>query len=132
MQQCGEQFVDHNELTKNMNEIVWECIFQHCSNPKILRDSAYWMKRLLIKERHRQYVDTYANVIYKLGDRKNAIAWEQDALAAARRSAEHSGVTQNEDTMTFAANLGKMKTGEPTWEDKLPVPADLPNTRIYI
>ena len=58
MQQCGEQFIDHNELEKDMNDVVWDCVFSHCNDKRILGEAAQWMKRLLDHERRLRRVWT--------------------------------------------------------------------------
>jgi hypothetical protein len=118
MQQCGEQFIDHNYLDKDINDIVYTCVFGHCDDKRILAEAADWMRQLLVKERSRASVDTYANLLYKLGNTKEAIEQEKDALAAAQRlsAANPNSKGAREDVSDFTDKLQKMEAGKPTWE----------------
>jgi tetratricopeptide (TPR) repeat protein len=49
------------------------------------------------------YLDTYANLLYKLGRTEEALRYEEKAFALA----------PNDKDITD--NLSKMKKGEPTW-----------------
>ncbi len=48
-------------------------------------------------------IDTYANLLYKLGRKDDAINWEQKALSLSPGDPD------------FTTALSKMKRGEPTW-----------------
>ena len=51
------------------------------------------------------YIDTYANLLYKLGKKDEAITWEQKALDLAPEGEKKS----------YEETLDKMKKGEKTW-----------------
>lgn len=53
------------------------------------------------------YIDTYANLLYKVGRTAEAIAWEEKAV---RLSPRDSFLWEDHTSM-----LAKMKRGEPTW-----------------
>jgi hypothetical protein len=48
-------------------------------------------------------MDTYANLLHKLGRTPEAIVWEQKGMALAS------------DKESFQKNIAKMKKGEKTW-----------------
>jgi hypothetical protein len=51
------------------------------------------------------FLDTYANLLYKLGKKNEAIAWQQKAVDASSEN-ERPG---------YQTTLDKMKKGEKTW-----------------
>jgi hypothetical protein len=50
-------------------------------------------------------MDTYANILYKLGRKDEALEWENKAMSAASEN----------DKKTYQETIDKMKTGEKTW-----------------
>ena len=61
-------------------------------------------------------VDTYANLLYKLGQKEEAITKEEEAL---RFAAE-------KDIKGFTETLLKMKAGEKTWSENIePIGSDV-------
>jgi hypothetical protein len=68
-----------------------------------LNKALSWSKRAVILEPAPDYIDTYANILYKLGRKELAIQWEEIAGKLA-------GLYKPIQTC-----LEKMKKGEPTW-----------------
>lgn len=86
-----------------LNAIAWE-IFLHSKSRKELNKALDWSKASLDdKNQLNRGMDTYANLLYKLGRKKEAIEFEQKALDLEPNDRE----TQ--------ATLAKMKKGEKTW-----------------
>jgi thioredoxin-related protein len=56
------------------------------------------------------YIDTYANLLYKVGETPEALKWQEMAVAKGRELGIDKGVLK-----AIEANLEKMKKGEPTW-----------------
>ncbi len=54
------------------------------------------------------HMDTYANLLYKAGKVKEAIAWQEKALGIAKK-------TQSIYIENLEKNLTRMKSGVPTW-----------------
>ena len=52
------------------------------------------------------FMDTYANILYKMGKKDDAIAWEQKAIEAAGPQAKYQ----------YENMLAKMQKGEKTWD----------------
>lgn len=88
-----------------VNNMVYETIFLHNDNRSALKKAITWMK--IISEGHPYdavYLDTYANLLYKNGDVKNAVSLEEKACALDTNEKE------------IVDNLKKMKNGQPTWQ----------------
>jgi hypothetical protein len=51
------------------------------------------------------YLDTYANLLYKLGDTQKALSLEARAFSMNARNSKE-----------ITTNMEKMKRGEPTWD----------------
>jgi thiol-disulfide isomerase/thioredoxin len=86
-----------------LNNIAWS-VFQNCSDMSCVSDILDWSKRLKDNS-EAGYVDTYANILYKLGKKDDAIALETKAMSLAGDS----------DKASFQETINKMKNGEKTW-----------------
>jgi D-mannonate dehydratase len=89
----------------------------HTSSSKILSAAQKAMSNVLKNNFNPIYVDTYANLLYKLGERNEALTWENKAIET---SIKNNGDPR--DLNDFKANLAKMQQGKPTWEDSTAVP----------
>lgn len=89
-----------------LNELAWN-IFTHSSDKKQLEAATNWSKAsVTLSEKDpnlNQYIDTYANLLYKTGNKTAAIAQEEKALQLS---------TSEQDKGSMAATLEKMKKGE--------------------
>lgn len=56
------------------------------------------------------YLDTYANLLYKIGETQEALKWQELAVIKSKEFKIGKG-----DIEDFEGNLEKMKKGEPTW-----------------
>jgi len=96
-----------NRISESLNNIAWE-VFRKVSDKKALQDALVWSTRSLeLSPNNAAWLDTYANLLYKLGQKEEAIAKQEEALRYANTS-EQKGLTQN---------LMKMKAGEKTWKN---------------
>lgn len=86
-----------------LNSIAWS-VFQNCSDMSCVTDILDWSKRLR-DNNEPGFVDTYANILYKLGKKDDAIALETKAMERAGDS----------DKATYRETIEKMKKGEKTW-----------------
>ncbi len=86
-----------------LNDCAWT-FFQHSTDKKYLGIAVSWCKKVLEKD-HADGVtmDTYANLLYKMGKRVEAISIEQKAVALIPDDKESQD------------NLEKIKKGIPTW-----------------
>ncbi|SEM38737.1 hypothetical protein SAMN04488505_104244 [Chitinophaga rupis] len=90
-----------------LNNMIYYMIFRHSSDKVVLNKSVEWMKLLIKGEPdNAAYMDTYANLLYKLGRKQEALAWERKSLSLD---------PHNRETL-FAWE--KMKRDEPTWPSK--------------
>jgi thioredoxin-related protein len=90
----------------NLDNDCWH-IFQYSSDHHELTRALYWMEALIQHKKDAAEsaadVDTYANLLYKLGKNKEALVWEEKA----RQLDVSDAQVQNA--------LNKMKAGLPTW-----------------
>jgi len=98
-----------------LNRVAWE-IFLRSTDKKLINTSLQWME-MIMKRLHNKppstkaaMTDTYASLLYKSGKTKEAIDWEEKALAIAI-----SEVRSEPFIDDFKARLEQMKKGEPTW-----------------
>ncbi|MFD0792052.1 sugar-binding domain-containing protein [Mucilaginibacter litoreus] len=87
------------------NDWAW-AVFQNSDNQKYLEQALSWSKKSLQQSAEADkagVMDTYANLLYKLGKKQEALEWEAKALAASNGNAE------------IKANYEKMQKGEKTW-----------------
>jgi hypothetical protein len=102
-----------------MFDDVWELnvqawnIFLHCTDKKVLRKGLEWSDlsiRLTNESKdgsNVQYLDTKANLLYKLGMSIDAIALEKHIVDDVCRT--------ESEAHEYMVTLSKMKTGQPTW-----------------
>lgn len=81
-------------------------VFQNVNDKKMLASALSWSKYTLETEVNHNNLDTYANILYKLGRKDEAISAEEKALNLAPNRAK--GEVQ--------VILDKMKKGESTWK----------------
>ena len=99
----------------NLNEAAWS-IFLKCSEPEVLQQALSWSQRTITNRNdviNANYVDTYANLLYKASHIDEAIIWEQKAYSLA--SAQQN-MSQSEN---FSKTILRMKNGEKIWESPL-------------
>jgi len=91
----------------DLNESAW-AVFQVSHEKKLLVKALHWSHRSIAgyPDCDWEFLDTYANLLYKVGNTKEAIEWEARAIALAK--VPH----QKED---FQRSLEKMKAGQKTW-----------------
>jgi thioredoxin-related protein len=92
------------QKTNEINEIGWSA-FLHVRDKKILTEVVgYIQEEAKRNSKHYMLLDTYANLLYKLGKNEEAIAWEQKAI----------GVAHERSVKEYKKTLEQMKRGEPT------------------
>jgi hypothetical protein len=89
----------------HINNMSWP-VFLHITDAKILTTAVNTMKYSVehFDRTNYQAYDTYANLLYKIGKKEEAILWEEKAVKALP------------DDKSLAETLDKMKKGEPTWK----------------
>jgi thiol-disulfide isomerase/thioredoxin len=88
-----------------LNAVAWE-LFQYGIDKYVLNKALAWSNNAIAltgQKPNAEYMDTHANILYKQGQKQDAISEEERALAIAP------------DAKDIKENLRKMKNGEPTW-----------------
>lgn len=97
---------DKKEVSASLNSVAWK-FFELTSDVMKLQEALSWSKRSLeIAPGTAMYMDTYANLLYKLGRKDDAIATEEVAIQKADKA----------DLGEYQKTLAKMKAGEKTWK----------------
>lgn len=86
-----------------LNSFAWT-VFENCKDPDCVASALAWSKRSVdqTQEKEPAFLDTYANLLYKLGKKDEAIAMQQKAVNL---------VTADEKAQ-YQTTLDKMKKGE--------------------
>lgn len=87
-----------------LNNFAWN-VFLNCSDEACLQNALLWSKRSFEKKDNPAFMDTYANILYRLGKKDEAITWEQKAMNMAPES----------DRAGFQQTIDKMTRGDKTW-----------------
>lgn len=96
------------------NQYAWAA-FQLSDNKTLLEAALKWSERaveLVKKEPGSNYcnfMDTYANLFYKLGNKEEALKWEKKAAEVANRDGK------GKVAIAIGENLAKMEKGDKTW-----------------
>jgi tetratricopeptide (TPR) repeat protein len=86
------------------NNFVYYFVFEHCKKESVLERSAQWMQALIQSDGdNASFIDTYANLLYKLGNRDQALAWEKKAVELSHKDKE------------VIENYNKMMASKPSW-----------------
>jgi len=97
-----------------LNNWAWD-IFTKSQDKEQLKFALGWSKRTFTKKTEDKidpnHMDTYANILYKLGKTTKAIQMEKRVIDLATKR----GLP---DLAVFQGVLAKMQAGQPTWPDK--------------
>jgi len=100
-------------VCQSIMNVAW-VVQQEVSDKKILQNALIWSKRSLeFMPENTGCLNVYANILYKLGKQKLAIAKEEEALMYASK-AENSFQMKRK---SIEETLAKMKAGEKTWKN---------------
>jgi hypothetical protein len=80
-------------------------VFQNCRDMTCVADALDWSKRSFDNKPIPGYMDTYANILYKMGKKDDAISREQKA----------ADLASGDEKAGYEATIEKMKKGEKTW-----------------
>jgi thiol-disulfide isomerase/thioredoxin len=89
---------------EQLNDYAWT-VFQNCPDMQCVGEALDWSKRSFKDQPNPAFIDTYANILYKMGHTDDAITWEQKALSLAGDG----------DKAGYQQTIDKMKKGEKTW-----------------
>ncbi len=88
----------------NINGVAWDGIFLHSNNRRQLKVAIGWMKEVVRRNPGQaNYIDTYANLLYKRGRTQEAIILQEEAARLKPNDNE------------IVNSLQKMRQGEATW-----------------
>jgi thioredoxin-related protein len=106
------KFLGTNELKESslINSYAWP-IFLLSDNRELLNESIKWLQKVVKDDNVGGYLDTYANLLYKVGKKEKAIEWQHKALELAIKFGKRPKLINE-----LREHLDKMKRGEPTWE----------------
>ncbi|MBO9201406.1 MULTISPECIES: thioredoxin family protein [Niastella] len=93
----------------SINIYCWVRVFERATDKTTLEKATWIMRKLVMLTNECAYIDTYANLLYKLGKVREAIEWEEKALQGALE------MKWDQQIEEYVKNLEKMKRGEPTW-----------------
>lgn len=100
-----------NKLTPaELNSYAWG-VFENCKDMTCVTEALDWSRKSFKDKDNHMYLDTYANILHKMGRTKEAIEAEEKALAMIPD-------TDPESKKTYQATIDKMKKGEKTWSDE--------------
>jgi hypothetical protein len=93
-----------------INNLSYNVIFQHSNDPYALNKAIGYMELILKNNPTRDnWLDTYANLLYKVGRKEEAIKHEEIALSMAKKN-------NRNNVQIFEEVLRKMHENRPTWE----------------
>jgi hypothetical protein len=88
--------------SEELNQYAWTA-FEQVNDAALLEPALKWSQLSLKAGEQPAYLDTYANLLYKLGKKDEAVKMQEKAVSMA-----------NDDSLK--ENLEKMKRGERTWK----------------
>jgi tetratricopeptide (TPR) repeat protein len=91
----------------NLNANAWD-LFEHSNDKEELLKALEWSDRAikLAENPNGSYIDTYANILYKLGRIEESLAWQKKAFKL------------DSNNVAIKSNLDKMRCKKPTWPSK--------------
>jgi thiol-disulfide isomerase/thioredoxin len=98
------------DITLSINFYAYEVFFKSISDRSQLKSIIKWMPSLIRNfYDNYDYLDTYANLLYKVGNRVEALKWEHKALDEAIK------FQNSADIDTFRTVIRQIRRGQPTW-----------------
>lgn len=89
----------------DMNNDAWT-VFETVDDRGMLETAMKWSQKVIAAEPNSNYYDTLANILYKLGKKREAISVQEKAISLS---------TAEEERTLFRKTLVKMKNDVPTW-----------------
>lgn len=94
-----DSYLTSEDLSSNqLNSFAWE-VFENSNDAACLDAALKWSKKAVEQDARSAYLDTYANLLYKKGDKTNAIKWQEQALSLAN----------DDEQENYSDTLSKMK-----------------------
>lgn len=95
------------------NNFIWDNFFMHGTKKSDLANASRWMHAVVQKTNDPVDIDTYANLLYKMGRRKDAIRWQRRAVSIDAHNASRPSRAPDEN---LQRTLDKMLAGKATWQ----------------
>jgi thioredoxin-related protein len=105
VQQYFEKYTPNVE-NNQLNSYAWS-IFQNCEDLNCINLALNWAKHASDTSNDPGLMDTYANLLYKAGQKDKAVAVQQKAVSISK--------SKGDDTSELQSVLDKMMKGEKTW-----------------
>lgn len=100
---------ERNRICNGLNNIAWY-VFEKVSDANALQEALRWSDRTLVLDPNNSlWMDTNANLLYKLGKKEAAINKEEEAIKFCSKE-------DNKIIKGFQETLRKMESGEKTWK----------------
>ena len=107
-----EAHASRDKYSGKLNEVAFD-FFEKVTDQNSLNHALRWSKRSLdIYPNNHLYLDTYSNLLYKLGNQKEAISIQTKALKIVKKTKNEDEITKHEKI------LQNMKLGEKTWGEQ--------------
>lgn len=98
-----------NQIANQANDAAW-AVVENTNEKKIIKEALKWSKTSLdIEENNPYYLDTYAQLLYKNGDKKTAIKFQTKAVKVISDEPNRYGMSLLKQTKEV---LSKMKSGK--------------------
>lgn len=91
---------------QQLNEYAWT-VFENCKDMTCVTEALEWSERSFKDNNTPGFIDTYANILYKMGKKDEAITWEEKARTFAAEG----------DKKGYQQVIDKMKSGQKTWKE---------------
>lgn len=91
-----------------LNTYAWT-VFENCKDMTCVTQALDWSKRSFAENKNPMFMDTYANILHKLGKTKEAIEVQGKAIELTTDAASKKSLQET---------LDKMKRGEKTWTEE--------------
>lgn len=120
------------KVATRLNDVIYDYFFHDTDDKLILEKALMWQKMIIdLTPEDMSNLDTYANLLYKLGRKDEALKEEQIAIKTSKENlqvqindVEKTGQSatdlfsvEREVIDGMEKTLAKMKAGQPTWVD---------------
>jgi thiol-disulfide isomerase/thioredoxin len=105
----------HSTFGYNVN--AWD-VFLYCKDSIVLKRALNWVNLAIEAQGEApndQYIDTKANILYKLGRVEQAIKTEESAIERGRQHLRIIDSTREYNATQYQDVINKMRKGTPTW-----------------
>jgi tetratricopeptide (TPR) repeat protein len=89
-----------------LNHYAWT-VFENCKDAACIAEALEWSKRSFKDKENPMFIDTYANLLYKMGKKDEAMKWQEKAIA----------LVSEDEKKEYQETLDKMRRGEKTWKE---------------